>query len=222
MSNGKKPGMSSHPLKRLVTFFKNIHLCRFKEVRTQISKRLLFGTPGCELPGYRVTEKCSICGKTRYISLNLSMPNKYLYSDQHWEEIEPAPRPKYTFSLDHCPESDKHGCRWAMDSAQNKIYVTDLHNHGGTKHSYIVVYATENNGGLSLYPWYSEEWQRDMFFVWLAGELESRMDETRASWRSWDSNNPPTFSLGKNNYRRRPKKGYGIDVKDSTYTRERH
>lgn len=57
---------------------------KYKEVKTQISKGLLFGVAGCEMPGYRVTEVCEKCGKKRYIRLNMSMPNKYLYDEKIW------------------------------------------------------------------------------------------------------------------------------------------
>jgi hypothetical protein len=57
---------------------------RYVDIETQISKGICFGIGGCELPGYRVVQKCEKCGKIRYISLNMMMPNKYLYNENIW------------------------------------------------------------------------------------------------------------------------------------------
>lgn len=62
------------------------HWHRYKYIKTQITKGMLFGLAGCELPGYRVTEICEKCGKKRYTSLNLCMPNKYLYVESIWRD----------------------------------------------------------------------------------------------------------------------------------------
>lgn len=58
---------------------------KYKDIKTQISKGLYFGFSGCEAPGYRVTQRCERCGKINYMSLNLMMPNKYLYQESIWK-----------------------------------------------------------------------------------------------------------------------------------------
>lgn len=58
---------------------------KYKDIKTQITKNICFGTSGCELPGYRVTRKCERCGKIEYQSLNLNMSNKYLYQEFIWK-----------------------------------------------------------------------------------------------------------------------------------------
>jgi len=57
---------------------------KYEDIKTQITKRACFGFAGTEMPGYRVTQVCKKCGKVRYISLNLSMPDKYLYEEGMW------------------------------------------------------------------------------------------------------------------------------------------
>lgn len=48
------------------------------------TKHICFGYAGCELPGLRVVRKCKYCDAIEYISLNLCMPNKYLYQEEIW------------------------------------------------------------------------------------------------------------------------------------------
>jgi len=57
---------------------------KYRDIKTQITKNILFGFGGVELPGYRLIQKCNRCGKINYMSLNLSMPNKYLYRENIW------------------------------------------------------------------------------------------------------------------------------------------
>jgi len=48
-------------------------------------KKVCYGF-GSGLPGYRLTHKCSICDKTRYIKLNLFVPDEDLYKEHLWRE----------------------------------------------------------------------------------------------------------------------------------------
>ena len=54
----------------------------YEEIKTQRTKRVCFGIGNC--PGIRVVKKCKKCDKVKYISLNLSMPRKYLYDESVW------------------------------------------------------------------------------------------------------------------------------------------
>lgn len=60
----------------------------YEDVETQISKGMLFGFAGCEMPGYRLVQVCKKCGKRRYTSLNITMPMKYLYDERIWRSNE--------------------------------------------------------------------------------------------------------------------------------------
>ncbi|KKM81462.1 hypothetical protein LCGC14_1329600 [marine sediment metagenome] len=55
------------------------------DIKTQYTKYMRFGYTGCEMPGMRVTECCKYCDDIKYMSLNLCMPNKYLYQEEIWE-----------------------------------------------------------------------------------------------------------------------------------------
>jgi len=55
-----------------------------EDLETQSTKNICFGYIGCELPGLRVVRGCKHCGKLSYLSLNLAMPNKYLYQEKIW------------------------------------------------------------------------------------------------------------------------------------------
>lgn len=59
---------------------------RFEDKVTQRTVNLYFGFAGSELPGIRITQACKKCGKVRYMSLNLMMPNKYLYMEEVWKK----------------------------------------------------------------------------------------------------------------------------------------
>lgn len=59
---------------------------KWVDVKTQRTKHIYFGFAGCELPGFRVIQKCKHCDETRPMSLNLSMPAKYLYQEEIWVE----------------------------------------------------------------------------------------------------------------------------------------
>ena len=50
------------------------------------TKKLLFGDG---LPGYRAKKVCEKCGKIKYLNLNSSMPDEFLYKEELWE------KPKY-------------------------------------------------------------------------------------------------------------------------------
>ena len=51
-----------------------------------MTKNICFGFAGTEMPGMRVKQVCKKCGKVRYISLNITMPNKYLYREEIWRK----------------------------------------------------------------------------------------------------------------------------------------
>ena len=55
---------------------------KFEEKEIQRTKNMCFGYAGCELPGVRVKLVCKKCGEVKYESLNLTMPNKYLYMNE--------------------------------------------------------------------------------------------------------------------------------------------
>lgn len=57
----------------------------YQDVKTQISKNRCYGFPGTELPGYRVVQKCSKCGKIKYERLSLHTPYVDLYNDILWK-----------------------------------------------------------------------------------------------------------------------------------------
>ena len=58
---------------------------KLEDIKTQRTKHIHFGFSGCELPGWRVVQKCKHCGEISYMRLNLMMPNKYLYQEEIWE-----------------------------------------------------------------------------------------------------------------------------------------
>ena len=57
---------------------------KLEDIKTQRTKHVWFGYTGCALPGLRVTKRCKYCGDIEYMSLNLCMPNKYLYQEEIW------------------------------------------------------------------------------------------------------------------------------------------
>ena len=61
---------------------------KYVDIKTQITKNVCFGFSGAELPGYRVLQRCKKCGKERYISLNLAMPDSMLYNESLWRNNE--------------------------------------------------------------------------------------------------------------------------------------
>ncbi len=65
-------------------FLCKIGIHKYKDKITQRTKNAYFGF-GQGLPGMRVKQECFFCGKQRYISLNLMMPNKLLYDEKLWK-----------------------------------------------------------------------------------------------------------------------------------------
>ena len=61
------------------------HFHKYEDIKTEISKNICFGLAGAEMPGYRLTQQCKVCKKIRYISLNIAMPDKYLYDEKIWK-----------------------------------------------------------------------------------------------------------------------------------------
>lgn len=59
------------------------HIHDYEEIKYQITKNICFGLGNCH--GLRVVEQCKKCGKLRYIKLNLSMPDSYLYRECIWK-----------------------------------------------------------------------------------------------------------------------------------------
>lgn len=56
---------------------------KYEDSEKSITKNMCFGLAGCELPGIRIKQVCE-CGAYRYLSLNLMMPDKYLYNENIW------------------------------------------------------------------------------------------------------------------------------------------
>ena len=63
-----------------------IGLHKFEDVKTQRTINVAFGFAGCELPGWRVVQKCKYCGHIGYQNLTLFMPNRYLYQEEIWKD----------------------------------------------------------------------------------------------------------------------------------------
>lgn len=57
---------------------------KYIDIKTQFTKGIRFGFSECEQPGCRVIEQCKKCGHIHYVSLNLCMPDKYLYREEIW------------------------------------------------------------------------------------------------------------------------------------------
>lgn len=60
---------------------------KFEDKEVHITKNICFGFAGAMVPGMRVKQVCKKCDKVRYISLNISMPNKYLYKEGLWKKL---------------------------------------------------------------------------------------------------------------------------------------
>ena len=54
---------------------------KFEDKETQMTKNVYFGA----CPGIRIKQICKKCGKVNYVSLNIAMPNKYLYTEHLWK-----------------------------------------------------------------------------------------------------------------------------------------
>lgn len=57
---------------------------KYKEIKTEQIKNMLFRFAGCEVPAQRVIEECIYCKNIRYIKLNITMPDKYLKMHHLW------------------------------------------------------------------------------------------------------------------------------------------
>ena len=64
-------------------FLCKIGFHKYEDVKTQRTKSICFGFAS-GLPGLRVVRKCKYCDNVSYMSLNLMMPNKYLYMEEIW------------------------------------------------------------------------------------------------------------------------------------------
>jgi hypothetical protein len=64
---------------------------RWNIIGYESTLKVVFGFFGDGTPGERFLQKCRICGKTRKVSLNLCMPNKYMKKEYDYIIVDTPP-----------------------------------------------------------------------------------------------------------------------------------